>query len=256
MKQRIITAAILLLVLVPSLLTGGIFFKIIAGVFAIGGCYEILRLMADKWPKWTIFAIYAIFIFGLITAFYFEYFAQFNCVVILFLFFILVCYKEVKLENIGLIFLIVNIVTLTIASINMMYSINKLLLFYTCFATYITDTFALFIGKAFGKQQLNSRISPNKTIEGTLGGYVFGAIISFLFGYFFISEASLIFLISGSLIMPITGQIGDLAFSAIKRRFNIKDFGKIFPGHGGILDRVDSVTFNCLVMFCLMKSLL
>jgi len=220
------------------------------------GCYEILRLFSDKWPKWTIYSIYIIFILGLITAFNFEYFIQLNCIVLIFLFLILVLYQEVSFEYIGLIFLVFNIIILTIASIDMMYSINKMLLIYTCLATYITDTFAFFVGKAFGKHKLNPRISPNKTIEGTLGGYIFGAIISFLFGYFFIKEINLTFLISGSLIMPALGQIGDLSFSAIKRHFNIKDFGNLFPGHGGVLDRVDSLTFNCLVMFCLMSNLL
>ncbi|HQB32818.1 MAG TPA: phosphatidate cytidylyltransferase, partial [Erysipelotrichaceae bacterium] len=109
---------------------------------------------------------------------------------------------------------------------------------------------------AFGKHKLNPRISPNKTIEGTLGGYVFGAVISFLFGYFFVKGATLPLLIAGSILMPAVGQVGDLAFSAIKRHFNIKDFGNIFPGHGGILDRVDSLTFNSLVMFSLMIILL
>ncbi|MGB4626997.1 MAG: phosphatidate cytidylyltransferase, partial [Erysipelotrichaceae bacterium] len=236
MKQRWITAIGILLIIVPSLLAGGIYFKIIAGIFTLGGCYEILRLFADKWPKWTIYSIYIIFISGFVIAFNMNYFIQLVCLVILFLFFILVSYKEVSFEYIGLIFLILNIVILTIASINMMYSINKLLIFYAGFATYITDTFALFIGKAFGKHKLNPRISPNKTIEGTLGGYVFGAITSFLFGYFFIQEVPLIFLIIGSLSMPIVGQTGDLAFSAIKRHFNIKDFGHLFPGHGGMLD--------------------
>ncbi|NLZ75272.1 MAG: phosphatidate cytidylyltransferase [Erysipelotrichia bacterium] len=256
MKQRIITALGLLIVLVPALLLGGIFFKIIASFFVVVGCYEILRLFSDKWPKWTIYSIYIIFILGLITAFNFEYFIQLNCIVLIFLFLILVLYQEVSFEYIGLIFLVFNIIILTIASIDMMYSINKMLLIYTCLATYITDTFAFFVGKAFGKHKLNPRISPNKTIEGTLGGYIFGAIISFLFGYFFIKEINLTFLISGSLIMPALGQIGDLSFSAIKRHFNIKDFGNLFPGHGGVLDRVDSLTFNCLVMFCLMSNLL
>ncbi|MGI6581320.1 MAG: phosphatidate cytidylyltransferase [Erysipelotrichia bacterium] len=256
MKQRIITALGLLIVLIPALLAGGIFFKIVASFFVIVGCYEILRLFSDKWPKWTIYSIYIIFVFGLMTAFNFEYYIQFNCIVIIFLFLILVLYQEVSFEYIGLIFLVLNIIVLTIASINLMYSINKLLLIYTGIATYITDTFALFTGKAFGKHKLNPRISPNKTVEGTLGGYIFGAKISFLFGYFFIKEVDLSFLILGSLIMPAMGQIGDLSFSAIKRHFNIKDFGNLFPGHGGILDRIDSLTFNCLVMFCLMNSLL
>ncbi len=256
MKQRWITAIGLLLILVPSLLAGGIFFRIIASIFAIGGCYELLQLFSEKWPKFSIVSIYIIFILGLISAFNFEYFVLLDCVVLLYLFLILIWHQEVDFESIGLIYLIFNIVTLTIASIEMMYSINKMLLFYTLIATYVTDSFALFTGKAFGKNKLNPRISPNKTIEGTLGGYLCGAVCSFLFGYFFIKEASIGFIIAGSLIMPIIGQMGDLAFSAIKRHFNIKDFGSIFPGHGGILDRVDSMTFNSLVMFCLMSVLL
>ncbi len=256
MKQRWITAIGLLLILIPSLIVGGVYFRLIAIIFAIGACNELLKLFAEKWPKWEILSIYLIFILGLLTAFNFQYFVQFNCFVILFLFILLVWHKEVSFEYVGLIYLILNIVILTIASIEMMYSIDKMLLFYTLLATYLTDTFALFVGKAVGKTKFNPRISPNKTIEGTLGGYLVGAIGSFLFGYFFIKEVPLIFILTGSLIMPIIGQMGDLAFSAIKRHFNIKDFGNIFPGHGGILDRVDSLTFNCLVMFCLMSTIL
>ncbi len=256
MKQRWITAIGLLAILIPALYAGGIFFKIVATIFALGGCYELLKILSVNWPKWTITGIYLIFISGLFAAFNFKYFIQIDCIALLFLFFILVWCKEVDFESIGLLYLIFNIITLTIASIEMMYSINKMILFYVIIANYTTDSFALFIGKAFGKHKLNPRISPNKTIEGTLGGYLFGAVISFIFGYFFVEEAPLAFLLTSSLIMPIAGQMGDLAFSAIKRHFNIKDFGNIFPGHGGMLDRVDSMTFNSLVMFCLMSTLL
>ncbi|HPW53849.1 MAG TPA: hypothetical protein PK631_05700, partial [Erysipelotrichaceae bacterium] len=69
MKQRWITAIALLAILIPSLYAGGIFFKVIATIFVIGGCYEILRLFADKWPKWTIVSIYLIFIASLAVAF-------------------------------------------------------------------------------------------------------------------------------------------------------------------------------------------
>ncbi|HQB33003.1 MAG TPA: hypothetical protein PLI19_06690, partial [Erysipelotrichaceae bacterium] len=138
MKQRWITAIALLAILIPSLYAGGIFFKVIATIFVIGGCYEILRLFADKWPKWTIVSIYLIFIASLAVAFNFKYFILFECVVILFLFFILVIYQEVSFEYIGLIFMILNIVTLTVASFDRMYSIDRLLLFYTCVANYVT----------------------------------------------------------------------------------------------------------------------
>ncbi|UPU39371.1 phosphatidate cytidylyltransferase [Erysipelothrix sp. Poltava] len=91
------------------------------------------------------------------------------------------------------------------------------------------------------------RISPKKTIEGAVIGYTMSALLSFIFGsMFIINYVPLNVIIAGSLIIPFIGQIGDLAFSSIKRHFDVKDFGYIFPGHGGVLDRVDSVIFALL----------
>lgn len=114
-------------------------------------------------------------------------------------------------------------------------------------AAWGSDTCALFSGMAFGKHKLAPVISPKKTIEGAVGG-VLGAII-LLVVYGFAVDAlagvhlSILLCIALGLFGAVLGQIGDLSFSIVKRKTGIKDYGKIFPGHGGVLDRFDSVIF-------------
>ena len=118
---------------------------------------------------------------------------------------------------------------------------------YLILACYVTDTMAYFTGYKFGKHKMIPRISPKKTWEGAIGGYIFGFLVSLIFGLFFTNLKWGIIVVS-SLILPIISQIGDLSFSAIKRNYNVKDFGSIFPGHGGVLDRIDSLLF-CIICF-------
>ena len=129
---------------------------------------------------------------------------------------------------------------------------DKMFLTLMLVGTYLTDAFALFCGRAFGKHKLNERISPNKTIEGAIGGYLITSIICLIIGLIGVKNVSLSMVVVGSFTYTAVGQVGDLAFSAIKRHYGIKDFGNIFPGHGGVLDRIDSLTFNCLWTLCLM----
>lgn len=114
-------------------------------------------------------------------------------------------------------------------------------------AAWSSDVGGYVFGRIFGKYKLAKKISPNKTIEGLIGCYVTGAAGLLIAG--FISrvvggyEVNLISLGVCSLIGTTAGVLGDLSASAIKRRFGIKDFGKLIPGHGGIMDRFDSVLF-------------
>ncbi|HZJ86660.1 MAG TPA: phosphatidate cytidylyltransferase, partial [Erysipelothrix sp.] len=102
-----------------------------------------------------------------------------------------------------------------------------------------------FGGSLFGKHKLIERISPNKTVEGAITGYIASVILSLLFARIFIElDQTLIY--SVSFIIPIISQLGDLTFSMIKRHYGIKDFGYIFPGHGGVLDRIDSIIFSLI----------
>ena len=110
------------------------------------------------------------------------------------------------------------------------------------------DTFAFLVGKNFGKTKLLERVSPKKTFEGFIGGLVFALLFSILIAKYF-CEQSIYIWIAISLIVSIFGTIGDLIESKFKRNAGVKDSGKIMPGHGGILDRLDSVIFVAPFVF-------
>ena len=126
------------------------------------------------------------------------------------------------------------------------------LVFITAFGC---DSFAYLIGKALGRHKLAPGLSPNKTVEGAVGGVAGACLLSVLFGmfiykWFHLTEinAKIIFAIVG-IVGAVFATFGDLAASSVKRYTGIKDFGKIFPGHGGVLDRFDSVIFAAPMMY-------
>lgn len=108
-----------------------------------------------------------------------------------------------------------------------------------------TDIFAYFTGYFIGKHKLIEDVSPKKTVEGSIGGIVFCALAfvgyGFIVKHFFDADANLIFLGVSGVILSVISQVGDLIMSVIKRQYNIKDYGWMFPGHGGMLDRFDSI---------------
>jgi len=123
---------------------------------------------------------------------------------------------------------------------------GKVLIWYILFAAWGTDVFAYIVGKRIGKTKF-SKVSPNKSIEGCIAG-IFGAMIgSILYtvclnqigGY----EISYVVIGIMSCVLSVIGQIGDFSASVIKRYFDVKDFSNLFPGHGGMIDRIDSVMF-------------
>lgn len=118
----------------------------------------------------------------------------------------------------------------------------------TFIGAWVTDIFAYFTGRLFGKHKLIPKVSPKKTVEGAIGGVVFCTLFfvgfALLYNHFLRGDGEIIplWLIAiVGVITSIVSQFGDLAMSVVKRHFGIKDFGKIFPGHGGMLDRFDSV---------------
>lgn len=115
-----------------------------------------------------------------------------------------------------------------------------------------TDIFAYFTGRAFGKHKLIPDISPKKTVEGSIGGIVFCALAYIGYGFilqnFFSIKPNYIILACVAVVVSVVSQIGDLTMSQIKRKYGIKDYGNIMPGHGGALDRFDSVLAVSLLL--------
>ena len=110
---------------------------------------------------------------------------------------------------------------------------------------FCTDIFAYFTGMALGKHKLCPTLSPKKTVEGAVGGMIGAMVFSVLFGHFFLEQghALNVWFFLMALIGSVISMLGDLAASAFKRQMGIKDYGNLIPGHGGILDRFDSVLF-------------
>ncbi|MCR4849704.1 MAG: phosphatidate cytidylyltransferase [Lachnospiraceae bacterium] len=122
--------------------------------------------------------------------------------------------------------------------------------------SWASDTCAYCVGMLFGKHRLAPVLSPKKSVEGAIGGIAGSAIVGFLLAYFWyqnnIDAPGIVWMVpliaaAGSVL----SQVGDLAASAIKRNFEIKDYGRLIPGHGGIMDRFDSVTFTAPVIYFL-----
>lgn len=120
-----------------------------------------------------------------------------------------------------------------------------------------TDTFAYFIGKAIGKNKLAPHLSPNKTIEGSVGGSIISTLVFLTctillnnyFDIFEVTSGSIALVVIIGLIASIVSQLGDLSASAIKRITGIKDYGHLIPGHGGVLDRMDSALFTAPALY-------
>ncbi len=133
-----------------------------------------------------------------------------------------------------------------------------LLVWYIITCAWGTDTFAYIVGKRIGKHKF-SKVSPNKSIEGCIGGIIGAVCLSLICTYvcdnFFGASFSYINTIFISIILSIVGQIGDFAASSIKRYVEIKDFSNLIPGHGGMLDRLDSIIFIAPFAYMLLRLL-
>jgi len=132
---------------------------------------------------------------------------------------------------------------------------GHLLVFLPFISAFLTDAGAYFTGLAFGKRKAFPLISPKKTVEGCIGGLVTGTAVMVVYGLVVYATSLHIVVFWALFLYGIIGaaitQVGDLAFSLVKREFSIKDYGRLLPGHGGMLDRFDSMVFTAPAMFLL-----
>ncbi len=256
MKTRVISAIILTLIFIPFLYLGGIPFASLMLVLGIFSLREMLNLKKDRVMPFIIQLLAYLSLSFLILVDYdsTDIAIVLDYKMLTFLVFALimpiVLINDDKKYNIEDALYVLGSVLFLGLSFNLLvltrnYSLDYLLYFFAI--TISTDVFAFVIGKLVGIHKLAKDISPNKTIEGLIGGTVMGTFIPVMFYITVIdSNFSLQLLLLVTISLSLISQLGDLVFSAIKRHFKIKDFSNMIPGHGGILDRFDSIIFVIL----------
>ncbi len=122
-------------------------------------------------------------------------------------------------------------------------------IFFVLAVLFAGDTAAYYVGKAFGRHKLSPNISPGKTVEGALGGLVANLIVGTLFKKYWLPEFSWGLCIGLVVLLGVVGQVGDLVESMLKRSVDLKDSGSFFPGHGGVLDRIDGLLFAAPTLY-------
>lgn len=255
MKIRTITAALLLLVGGPILYFGNQLFNILMLAIVIVSGYEMVHIASRPRFKFYLYPLMMVFL-GIGFFFYtmsLRVDVSYFLILLLVLVFSAMIDDTLDLTRIAYLFLTG---VLVFSGLHYFYHLRMDLgLEYVIFlmlATYGCDTGAYLAGMKFGKNKLIPRISPKKTIEGSIGGMILGTVLSLGYGI----ATGIVFnnpgLLFAGFFLTISSQIGDLTFSYIKRAFNAKDFSNLLPGHGGILDRIDSLVLNSIVLGLIM----
>lgn len=257
MKQRIISAVIALAIFVPIFIMGGIIYNIAIFILGILGLKEFLDIMNEKKsiPLFIQFISYIflpLLIFSCTSIDPKVFMIDFRILVGLFLLLLIpvILYHDFKVYSINDAFYLIGgnlFIGISFLLLILLRSISLNYIIYLFTITITTDVFAFLAGSLIGKNKLLPMISPGKTWEGSIVGSFMGTVLGSMFFLTVISTSlESYFVILITLFLSVIGQFGDLCFSSIKRYFEKKDFSNIMPGHGGILDRLDSIIFVVL----------
>ena len=267
MLIRIISSIILFPLLFSLVLFGGIGLKIGTIFSSIVGMYEFYRAFSiNKKP-----IVYIGYIFSIIYIVFIDIIINeshiFNIFVSIYIItliiYMVIFHNRINIIDVFITFFGYFYISFLISHIYLIreYDYGIYIVWISFICAWGCDTGAYFTGVAIGKHKLIPSLSPKKTIEGSIGGIVLATIIGFIYGniidkYFILEDVNIILVCCITcLVGSVLAQIGDLVASAIKRYTNIKDFGKLIPGHGGIIDRFDSVLLTAPVVYYLMLLL-
>lgn len=256
MTKRVLSAVALVVIFIPLLYIGGLPFTILMSLLGLMSLYELINIKESKKKMPLIVKIFAYIMVSFFTltttrVIDFQYSLDYRVMSVIIFTFLspLVFINNNDKYNINDALYLISSVLFIGLSFNLLivtrnFNLNYLL--YLFLITTITDTFALFTGMLIGSHKLTS-ISPKKTVEGLLGGTFMGTFVGVAFYHTVINpNMSLLFIIFITILLSLVGQLGDLVFSSIKRYYDKKDFSNLIPGHGGILDRFDSIIFVVL----------
>jgi len=254
MKTRIITAVVALLIFIPVLIfanttlieVGNFNIRLINLAFALlslVGVYESAKCVGEV-KTLSFFPIYLVsFILPLLTYGDMGFYTPVFMFLLFYMLFVAVIKNKSVTSDKALVLLALTFyVTSSFGAMTVLY-VTEIKFFPLIFiGAWVTDTFAYFSGYFFGKHKLIPAVSPKKTVEGAVGGSLVTTITFAIYAYFMAKDikTALIFAVIG-LVTSVVSQFGDLAASLVKRCYGIKDYGNLFPGHGGVLDRFDSI---------------
>ena len=263
MRQRIITGLIGGVAVVLLLLSSLNIIRVAIALVSLYALHEMYTVVGIKnnLPLYITGLVFSAALFAVET-----FFPQFTMLLMFFYIFVmfvimLLNYKNVKITDLALcLFMTVYIVyNMAHISFTRALPLGEYAIFLIFIGAFGTDTFAYFVGVTCGKKKLCPDISPKKTVEGAVGGLV-GGIVCFvitglIFQFVFSVKVNYLYMVLLGLLCGIFSEIGDLAASMIKRQFKIKDYGDLLPGHGGIMDRLDSIIFVAPLVYCFIKNL-
>lgn len=252
MMQRILTAVIALIIFVPLVLYGKWPFVLSIYLLATIGFLELIDM--QKKEKYilpvitSVIALWAVLYPTTIEGGKLPYIHLAKADIIIILSMLLFIYTVIlknKFTFQAAGFYMISLAYISIGFYFFIYTRDAGLeyLLYALFVVWATDTGAYFVGRSLGKRKLMVSISPNKTVEGALGGIISACVVAIVFHLIKPFSVSLLPIIGITVLASMVGQLGDLVESAFKRHFGVKDSGAVLPGHGGILDRFDSLLF-------------
>lgn len=245
-KQRIITAVVIVLIVFFPVYFGGIPLEILGLVVVALSALEWMKVQKNfsTWPAFVMPVVsILVVLFRLVPT---NLALSYMVLCVVFLWALPVFTEKFTVNNAFWCIAYFVIFSMVYKDLAILVSNHKYL-WTIVFATYGSDTGAYFVGSKFGKRKMNPRISPNKSWEGFFGGWGVGAILSLIISLLYMKDINLLLNSAVCILCPVVAELGDLCFSAIKRAAGIKDFSKLFPGHGGVLDRVDSLLMNILL---------
>ncbi len=262
MKKRILSAIVMIAIVLPILYFGGIVFDIGVALLAVVAFKELLDVRKDYHIPTIMKIIGLICMLALtyvnIDGYSLAFGLSYETLSLVFLLILgpAVLFKKHEYSSSEAFYLAA--ITIFIGTVFnlfiMLYNESIYLFIHVIIIACITDTFALLGGKLIGKTKL-TKISPNKTVEGSIVGTIVATIVATTYYVMVFEPTNIIKIVIINIILSVIGQIGDLFFSLIKRENDVKDYSNLIPGHGGILDRLDSIIFILIAFVFMLKFL-
>ena len=250
-KTRLISGIVLVAIALVVIITGGNVLLSVMGIISLIGMFELYRVFQMEKSLAAVVGYLAAIAFYL--NLYFGFFTDPMILPMLFLILLLAVYVFSYPKYVAMM--------LSFIYQTRMLDGGEYLVWLIFLCSWGSDTCAYCVGMLFGKHKMSPVLSPKKSVEGAVGGVVGAALLTALYVSIFRSQLGItiteVWLLAGvSAIGALISMVGDLAASAIKRNYDIKDYGKLIPGHGGILDRFDSVIITAPIIFFLASRVL